>query len=171
MGVRGAAGGRLEYSDPISEKAVERISCDCTVTRIVFDPEGRVVDVGRAKRVVTPAQRKALVARDGGCVWPGCDRPPSLTSVHHLIHWARGGTTDLVNEALVCGRHHWKFHEGGWTLVRFEDGSLLPVPPSDFDFEDPWEVAPPPDEGPPAWIYELYQQQEMNAAAELALTG
>lgn len=170
QGVRGAAAGRLEFARPISEKAVERIACDCTVTRIVFGPESQVIEVGRARRVVTPAQRKALVARDGGCVWPGCDRPPSHTSVHHLIHWARGGTTDLPNEALVCGYHHFRLHEGGWTLIRCEDGALLPVPPTTLEREEPdWDE--PPSEEPPDWLYFEESELEATATARLALTG
>lgn len=170
QGVRGAAAGRLEFAQPISHKAVERISCDCTVSRIVFGPGSQIIDVGRAKRVVTPAQRKALVARDGGCVWPGCDRPPSQTSVHHLIHWARGGTTDLPNEALVCLFHHFRLHEGGWALVKQSDGTVLPVAPTTFELEEPTWDEPPSDEAP-VWLYFEESERVATAEARLALTG
>ncbi|HYA00677.1 MAG TPA: HNH endonuclease signature motif containing protein [Candidatus Binatia bacterium] len=56
-----------------------------------------MVDVGRTRRVPGAATRRALLARDAGCVWPGCDRPVTLTEAHHLTHWARGGSTDLAN--------------------------------------------------------------------------
>lgn len=48
---------------------------------------------------------------------------------HHLVHWACGGTSDLQNLVLLCHRHHWMVHEGGWQLVKGEDGSLLTLPP------------------------------------------
>jgi hypothetical protein len=51
------------------------------------------LDVGRTGRVIQPAQRNALVVRDGGCVFPGCDRPPSWCEGHHLVHWLDGGPT------------------------------------------------------------------------------
>ena len=76
-----------------------------------------VIDVGRSKRVVSPSQRRALNVRDKGCRFPGCDRPATWTSGHHLVHWIKGGGTDLPNLVLLCYRHHWMVHEGGWQLV------------------------------------------------------
>src|SRR6267378_6362562 len=129
-GLDGAPAAELEFSLPISAKAVERLACDCSITRILLNSDSMVIDVGRAKRVITPAQRKALNARDGHCVWPGCDRPASWTSGHHLVHWIHGGTGDLPNLALLCYRHHWNVHEGGWQLVRQDDGRMLTIPPT-----------------------------------------
>ena len=86
LGLPGAAGANMEFSLPISAKAVERIACDCAVTRIVLGSDSTVIDVGRAKRTISGPQRKALKVRDGGCTWPGCDRPVSMTEGHHLIH-------------------------------------------------------------------------------------
>jgi Domain of unknown function (DUF222) len=80
------------------------------------------LDVGRATRVVSPAQRAALAVRDGGCVVPGCDRPLAWCDAHHLWHWIDGGPTDLWNLALVCRAHHRQVHEGGWHLARSPDG-------------------------------------------------
>jgi hypothetical protein len=130
MGLSGAPAAELEFSLPISAKAVERLACDCSITRILLDADSMVIDVGRAKRVISGAQRKALNARDRGCVWPGCDRPASCTSAHHLVHWARGGPGDLPNLALLCYRHHWMVHEGNWQMVRTDDGCLLTIPPT-----------------------------------------
>ena len=130
MGVAGAPAAELEFSLPISAKAVERLACDCSITRILLGSDSMVIDVGRAKRVISGPQRKALNARDKGCVWPGCDRPASWTSGHHLVHWFRGGGGDLPNLALLCYRHHWLVHEGNWQMVRTEDGGILTVPPT-----------------------------------------
>jgi Domain of unknown function (DUF222)/HNH endonuclease len=80
------------------------------------------LDVGRASRVVTPAQRSALAVRDGGCVFPCCDRPLAWCEGHHLVHWVDGGPTDLANLALLCRAHHRAVHEGGWRLIRGPDG-------------------------------------------------
>ena len=126
----GAPAAELEFSIPISARAVERLACDCSLTRILLDSDSMVIDVGRAKRIISAPQRKALNARDKHCVWPGCDRPASWTSGHHLQHWIHGGATDLPNLALLCYRHHWNVHEGGWQLVRTETGKFMTVPPT-----------------------------------------
>ena len=87
------------------------------------------LEVGRTSRVVTAAQRAALVVRDGGCALAGCDRPPAWCEAHHLRHWLHGGPTNLENLALVCRAHHRAMHEGGWRLVRGPDGRLTASPP------------------------------------------
>jgi hypothetical protein len=86
------------------------------------------VNVGRATRVVQPAQRMALAVRDGGCVFPGCDRPLAWCDAHHLWHWVDGGPTDLANLALLCRAHHRTVHEGGWQLTRGPDGRFTATP-------------------------------------------
>jgi hypothetical protein len=74
-GLDGAPAAELEFSLPISAKAVERLACDCSITRILLDSDSLVIDVGRARRVISGPARKALNIRDRGCTWPGCDRP------------------------------------------------------------------------------------------------
>jgi hypothetical protein len=87
------------------------------------------LEVGRTSRVVSAAQRAALVVRDGGCAVAGCQRPPAWCEAHHLVHWLHGGPTDLANLALVCRAHHRAVHEGGWQLTRQPDGRLVATPP------------------------------------------
>jgi hypothetical protein len=130
LGLDGAPAAELEFSLPISAKAVERLACDCSVTRILLGSDSMVIDVGRAKRVISGAQRKALNARDQHCAWPGCDRPATWTSGHHLVHWIHGGATDLPNLALLCYRHHWMVHEGGWQILRGDGGRIVTIPPT-----------------------------------------
>ncbi|MFD6446858.1 DUF222 domain-containing protein [Promicromonospora sp. NPDC060204] len=86
---------------------LRRLACDSAVTRVVFGPDGAVLDVGRAQRTVTGQMRRAVIARDGHCVFPGCDQPPSRCEVHHAVtHWAQGGATSVANSALLCWFHH-----------------------------------------------------------------
>jgi hypothetical protein len=87
------------------------------------------LEVGRATRVVAPAQHTALTVRDGGCRFPGCDRPVAWCEGHHLRHWLHGGATDLGNLVLVCRGHHHAVHEGGWRLHRHADGTFTAIPP------------------------------------------
>ncbi len=124
-----ALAGEMEFSLPISSKTVQRLACDSTITRVVLGSDSLVIDVGRAKRVVSGSRRRALNTRDGHCQWPECDRPPSWSAAHHVVHWTRGGSTNLDNLILLCHRHHWMAHEGGWQLVRTDEGRLLTIPP------------------------------------------
>jgi hypothetical protein len=87
------------------------------------------LEVGRTTRVVQPAQRVALAVRDGGCVFPGCERPLAWCEAHHVWHWLDGGPTDLDNLVLLCRAHHRAVHEDGWRLARGPDGRLTATPP------------------------------------------
>lgn len=70
----------------------------------------------RQLRFVTPEQRRALAARDGGCVFPGCDMPHAWTDAHHIRHWEDGGPSDLDNLISLCRRHHGTAHRTGWNV-------------------------------------------------------
>jgi hypothetical protein len=111
-----AAMTQLGYGKRLSATATQRIACDAAITRILVSPAGQILDLGRTTRVVTPAQWKALVVRDGGCVAAGCDRPAQWCEAHHLVPWISSGPTDLDNLALLCGFHHRLLHEGEWAL-------------------------------------------------------
>ena len=130
MGLDGASGGDLEFAGAVPAATVQRLACDARVRRILLGPTSAVIDVGRALRLPSPAARAVLRARSGGCEWPGCERPVAFTNAHHLVHWGHGGATDVDNLALLCYRHHWLVHEGGWQLARVERARLLAIPPA-----------------------------------------
>ena len=96
----------------LSMETLRRIACDAGVARVITDGASAPLDVGRTTRVVSAPLWRALVARDGGCVEPGCDRPPGWCDAHHREHWADGGTTSLENLELRCRRLHRAVHEG-----------------------------------------------------------
>ena len=109
--------GRLDgdYTGTLHPTDVERLLCDCTVSRVVTGPDGLPLDVGRSRRTIPPQLRRALRVRDHGCRYPGCTRPHGWTHAHHVIHWKDGGTTDLVNLVSLCDHHHHVVHLPGWT--------------------------------------------------------
>jgi hypothetical protein len=125
----GAPGGDLEFAGVVPAATVQRLACDASIRRVLLGRDSAVIDVGRALRVPSGAGRSALRVRDKGCVWPGCDRPSSWTNAHHVLHWGHGGETNLDNMVLLCHRHHWSVHEGGWQLVMSER-RILAVPPT-----------------------------------------
>jgi hypothetical protein len=129
LGLAGAQGADMEFSLPVSSRTVERWACDCSVTRVLMQ-DSVVIDVGRAKRVISGPTKRALRARDGHCVWPGCDRPASWSDGHHLVHWIHGGSTNLDNLVLLCHRHHRRVHEDNWQIAKTDDGRIMTVAPT-----------------------------------------
>jgi len=128
LGLVGAPGAENEFSLSISSKTVERWACDSSITRILMQ-DSVVIDVGRAERTIKGPRRRALIARDQHCRWPGCERPASYCDGHHLRHWIRGGGGEMENQILLCRRHHWMVHEGNWRLVQTDDGQFIPIGP------------------------------------------
>jgi hypothetical protein len=125
----GAPAADLEWSQPITADAARRLACDSAMTRVVLGPSSEPIDVGRCTRTIPPALRRALVVRDRGCRFPGCDRPPDWCDGHHLIHWIDGGETALSNTCLLCRRHHRFVHELGWRLLWGDEGEMLAIKP------------------------------------------
>ena len=113
----------LEDGTPVPGSEVARILCEAALTRIVLDAEGELLDVGRAQRLYTGQLRRAIIARDRHCVWPGCAAPPRWCEVHHIDWWDRDeGATSATNGALLCSFHHHQVHERDLTLVRHPRG-------------------------------------------------
>jgi hypothetical protein len=92
------------------------------------DSEGNVLDVGRKRRTIPVAIRRALDARDPTCVWQGCDS--RFRHGHHLKFWAEGGETKLDNLCNLCTRHHHLVHAGGYAVARLPDGGFRFVSPT-----------------------------------------
>jgi hypothetical protein len=119
----GSMAAELEWSQPIPAETARRLACDAAITPII---DG---EADHTSRVVPGATRRALIARDKGCRFPGCDCPPAWTDAHHIKHWADGGPTTLANLTLLCRRHHGLVHEEGWTLELAQDRELVAIPP------------------------------------------
>ena len=115
----------------MSAATAERLLCDAGVVPVVVDREGTPMDVGRKRRTIPAALRRALVARDEGCRFPGCTHRRWIDA-HHVVPWSKGGETSLENTVLLCTRHHTLLHEGGFRMEsdgRFLDPRGRVVPP------------------------------------------
>jgi hypothetical protein len=123
----GSPAALLEWAQPIPAETARRLACDAAITPIVIESDQPRAD--RTVRLVSGSQRKALVVRDRGCRFPGCDRPPDWTDAHHIQHWADGGPTEMKNLLLLCRRHHRMVHEEQWQLVWNDQRELVAVPP------------------------------------------
>jgi hypothetical protein len=122
----------LDSGTPLCPSAARRLACDADVIPIVLNGESVPLDVGRTRRLVKPAQRKALVARDRGCAYPGCPLAARWCDAHHAAHWVDGGATDLANLVLLCRRHHRILHHSAWE-IQFHQGIPYFVPPAWLD--------------------------------------
>lgn len=110
--LQGIAGGlhETENGTIVDVDTLRMIACDCSITRIVLDPDSEVLDVGRKTRVWSPAQRRAITARDRHCQGPGCRAKPRHCDIHHQDHWADGGTTSVDKGKLFCRPCHIQEH-------------------------------------------------------------
>lgn len=126
--------GRIEGSGiPISIETVERTICTAGTIPLRFADEGNVLELGREVRLFTGRQKIALAARDGGCLWPDCDRSPGWTEAHHIDQWARDrGRTDVCDGVLLCRFHHMLLHNNHWKIVRHGAEYWL-IPPPEID--------------------------------------
>lgn len=102
--------GSRDAGSLLAPETVRRLACDAQIIPVVLGSRGEPLDVGRAERLFTPAQTRALWLRDRHCTWAGCTAPAHWCEAHHLVHWADGGATDLDNGGLLCGRHHTVVH-------------------------------------------------------------
>jgi len=128
------------WTGPQTRARIETILCDARITRVLLSPLGQVTGLESLSDSITPAQRRALAARDLGCAVRGCTRPPAMCDAHHLTRRADGGETTLRNLVLLCRRHHVLWHLGKITLEQLHAPWLT----------DPWLTDPYPDEPPPA---------------------
>ncbi len=123
----------LPTADTISAGTARRLACTAQLIPTVLNGAGIPLDLGRAQRLYTPAQRIALAARDGGCVFPGCSRPPSWCETHHIKPWSAGGPTNLDTGCLLCAHHHRLIHHSNWTVTIGADQHPTITPPPWID--------------------------------------
>lgn len=117
------AAATLATGERLSAGEVRRLACTHGLLPAVLGAASVPVDLGRAQRLFSPHQRDALASLDGGCVAPGCDRPPAWCEAHHGADpWNRGGTTDLKDGYLLCSAHHHEAHQRRWCFRRGPDG-------------------------------------------------
>jgi hypothetical protein len=128
-----AGAGVLDTGELISAAQARRVCCDANLLPAVLGGASEVLDLGRTRRPITGALRRALIIRDRGCAFPGCARPARWCDGHHIRHWADGGETSLDNAVLICKFHHSLIHHGGWETRLGGDGHPEFIPPAYVD--------------------------------------
>ena len=132
-----AKAGIAETTDgsQLSTDQLLRIADEAEIWPTIIDRNGVPLALGRTRRIATRGQTMALIAREGGCSFPGCDHPPQWCDRHHIIDWIDGGPTDLDNLTLLCRHHHTHFLQKGWTCRMNADGLPEWIPPRWIDPE------------------------------------
>jgi hypothetical protein len=131
-GASGVSGGGLvdtSTGEVLSIPEALRLATEAEIAPVVMSAAGRPLHLGRTRRLATPSQTLALIARDGGCSFPGCTIPPEWCERHHIVPWHLGGQTDVDNLTLLCGYHHGHFVRAGWTCQLSPDGLPAWRPP------------------------------------------
>ncbi|MFM7746275.1 MAG: DUF222 domain-containing protein [Actinomycetota bacterium] len=98
-------------------ETVRRLACEARIIPVVMSSTGVVLDMGRATRISTASQRKALETMHPTCAVPRCGVPVARCEPHHINYWINGGPTNLDNLVPLCNEHHRCVHEGGWRLT------------------------------------------------------
>ncbi len=130
-----AGAGLIGADEPVSAGDLRRLCCDAELIPAVLGGVSEVLDVGRERRLVTPAIRDALTLRDGGCAFPGCDVRPESCEAHHIQPWWDGGVTALRNVVSLCHHHHGviepdrEFRRDQWSVHIGENGASVFTPP------------------------------------------
>lgn len=129
-----AAHGYLEGDpQPISRETVDRHICNTGVFGVKFDRKGQVIDLGRTQRLYSEIQRIGLSARDGGCLFINCTKPPSQCEAHHINEWERDhGLTNVRDGVLLCRHHHMLLHNNHWRITR-DNATYFLIPPRSID--------------------------------------
>jgi len=134
-GLDGLGGARIDGIDAgISATTARILAAEANIIPAVLGGTGEILDLGRARRLFSPAQRQALAEQYGGCAFPGCGHPPSYTEAHHIRWWSHDGPTDLVNGIPLCSFHHHRVHDDGWEIdMRDHVPYFIPPPWNDPD--------------------------------------
>ena len=133
--LNGLEPAKLDDGSALSMSQLARLLCDSSIARVVLSATGEVLDVGREKRLFTPEQTRAVVARDRTCRYPGCSDTLAHGQIHHALPWQAGGKTNLANAILLCWHHHAlvhrdmisiRHHDGGFVFTR-ADGAVIGI--------------------------------------------
>lgn len=125
--------GMLATGEVLPPGQLRRMLCDALLLPVVLDGRSQPLDLGRGARLFTPAQKRAMLVRDGGCFGLGCDPHPHRVEAHHFRQWVHGGRTDLAAGGLVCEFWHRKIHAEGWEARLGRNGHPELVPPAWID--------------------------------------
>jgi hypothetical protein len=152
--------GVTGFGTVVSPGELRRLACETGLLPMVLGGGSLPLDLGRQNRLFTRAQRIALAHRDGGCAFPGCDRPPGWCEAHHVNPWSQGGATNLEDGILLCASHHRLIHNTNWRIRIIPDQTPEFIPPPHLNqkpqtntrYKPPPLARPPMNHPPPVLV-------------------
>jgi hypothetical protein len=114
----------LNNGHDVTAETSRRLCSDASINRLVGDETGEPLSIGRKSRVIPPAMRRALKARDRQCRFQGCTHRCFIHG-HRVQHWADGGETSLDNLIQLCRHHHRLVHEGDFRCEKDPTGKVV----------------------------------------------
>lgn len=140
---------------PVTRRTIDRLVCDTGYIPLITTPAGTPLDLGRTVRLFTPTQRAVLATLQGGCIWNGCDKPPSMCEAHHITPWSTHGTTNIQDGVLLCRYHHQQLHNHNWRITRTTQPEQAGQPEGSEQsehahprYENSYWLTPPPSQDP-----------------------
>ena len=121
--VSGVGVATTSTGDPLSVGQARRLACQAGILPVVLGGNSEILDLGRTRRLVSEAIRKALNLRDRGCTATDCGMPAEFCEAHHVVPWSRGGKTSLADTKLLCSYHHHRAHDPAWETHHHPSGS------------------------------------------------
>ena len=118
----GSKAAHLDTGETISPGAARRLACESRILPAVLGGKSQVLDLGRAKRFASEAQRIVKTIEAGGCEVEGCDWPPGMTHLHHRVRWADGGQTNRTDLIMICPPHHSRAHDQRYDMTQLPTG-------------------------------------------------
>ena len=122
--IGGLQAAHLDTGEAISPGAARRLACEARILPAVLGGKSQVLDLGRAKRFASEAQRIVKTIEAGGCEVEGCDWPPGMTHLHHRVRWADGGQTNRNDLIMICPPHHSRAHDKRYTMTTLPTGRI-----------------------------------------------
>jgi len=117
--------GAIVGGEPLSATAIRRLACQADIIPVVLGGKGEILDLGRSRRLFSPAQRKAMRLRDQRCRAEGCSIPARWCEAHHQTKpWSQGGKTDLDDGILHCKWHHHRAHDPRYHAEKLPNGDV-----------------------------------------------
>jgi hypothetical protein len=134
--------GIVEGSDePVPASIIRELACEAGIHKILLAPGGEVLWEGVLERYFTPAQRRAMVARDGDrCLDVNCTATAASCHAHHVVFWADGGKTNIDNGVLLCPAHHHALHQGAFAIEMINGKPWIRYKEDEYD-ANAWQPA------------------------------
>lgn len=130
---RATSSGITQHGQRLSPAELRQNLCICGAIPIIMNGKSQILDLGRAERYFPDYMRQAILARDGGCIVPGCTVPPEHCEIHHLDAWEKGGLTRIEDGVPLCSNHHHAIHAGLLRALRNAEGLPAVILPKFMD--------------------------------------